>query len=299
MFTMMAGLSSCSRDQSAVVAVLEEEMCRLTEINASNRAQLSSLRAEANRLEAAIFDLTATKSDLEGEVYSIQTRTRELRLDLSSLVKTGMEKDEFVAGARLASLGIGTRVYREVLVKQVTEHDVLISHTDGIARLKKSQLMNVEEAPFKPKPLDLATYVRPTPASMALRVPIPQPTVATPVSSQVAGRSSIIRSLPRYNDTYTKPKPRPKTVEVLAWWGPGSPYSANLTDAFGTKLRAASPRSARSAEGRPGPWLTSYWTGSSGRHIKGYRTEKSVSGYRPIGWNYQGSALDRIYGVRR
>lgn len=306
MFTMMAALSSCSRDQREVVAVLEGEVCRLTEIDASSRAQLSLLRAEANRLDAAIYNLRSSKSEIESEVYSMQSKARDLHMDWSNLVKLGMDEDQFVAGTRLPSLGVGTTVYRDVLIKQVTEHDVLIAHTDGVARLPMSRLKGIEEPRFQLKPLDLSTYVRPTPASMALKVPLSAPAPAKsasiPPSSRVA--SSAARSAPacRFSRMAEKRVSRPKTVEVLAWWGPGNPYRMTLTDSFGTRLKADVPSLKRPTISSPGPWRGGYAGSVPSCRRGSSRTTMSGTGtssYKPIGWNYAGSSLDRIYGSRR
>ena len=296
---MMAGLSACSRDRTGDVAVLEEEVCRLTEVTASSRAQLSLLRAEANRLDAAVFDLTSTKADLEDEVYSIQTTIREVRQDWATLAKSGVEKDSFVVGARLSSLGVGYKVYRDVIVKQVTAHDVLISHADGIARLKKHELLDMDEPPLELKPLNLATYVPPTPASMALKVTPPQYAARGRESQAAPSRSSRVVPMPFNNRSSQKQKPRPKTVEILSWWGRGSPYGVRLTDSFGTVFEATPPKRSQSTPSCAGPWLASYGHSSMGRSSRNVRSGTGLSGYKPIGWNYLGTSLDRIYGSRR
>lgn len=305
MFTMMAGLSSCSRDQSDVVAVLEDEVCRLTEIDDSSRAQLSLLRAEANRLDAAIYYLKSSKSEMESEVYSMQGKARGLRLDLSNLVKLGMDEDHFVAGARLPSLGVGATVYRDVLIKQVTEHDVLIAHSDGIARLKKSKLMGMEEPRFQLKPLDLSTYVPPTAASMALKVSLSRPLQAEPVSRpsvpRVASSPARLAATGRISRVASRRPARPKTVEVLAWWGPGNPYRMTLTDSFGNRFKALPPGLTNSKISSPGPWRGGYASSASSHRgsSRSMAAGSGISGYKPIGWNYVGSTLDRLYGSRR
>ena len=302
---MMAGLSSCSRDQCDAVAVLEDDVCRLTEIDASTRAQLSLLRAEANRLDAAIYNLRSSTSEMESEVYLMQGKARDLRLDLSNLVTLGMDEDRFVAGTRLPSLGVGVTVYRDVLIRQVTEHDVLIAHSDGIARIQKSRLMGIEEPRFQPKPLDLSEYVPPTPASMALKVPLSAPAQTKPLSNPPSPRVALSSARPasvcRASRVASRRSSRPKTVEVLAWWGAGNPYRMALTDSFGSRFKPVPPSLTNSKISSPGPWRGGYADGASSRHgfSRSMSSGRTSSGYRPIGWNYVGSNLDRLYGSRR
>lgn len=285
-------LTSCVPRENADVAVLDEEVCRLTEINAAGRTQLSLQRAEANRLDASIHQLTAITSTLESEVHQLRLKIRSLRQDLASFEKTGVESSSFVRGARLTMLGIGHKVYHDVLIGDVGEKDVVFYHADGVARLSKALLEGKEEHSIRNSRQNVGSSA---PQVLAL---VAHPSQATPQLPQ-ASKPRIDGKKPT-SVPLLKPAPMPKTVEVLVWWGRGNPHKMMLRDAFGNKFMPLSDTPKRDLI-HPGPWARSYIEGSTRRNRAGGSGDarQGISGYKPIGWNYTGSSLDRIYGTRR
>lgn len=275
-------VASCHRESSASADELRRDVQKLNARIIQNTAAVAELDPLASEIARDCTALRDAITKARSETEELQRQAHELHSTMTVSNRTGVLPERIVPGARLESINAGGKLYRNVTVDSISSKGVLIRHADGIARLNPLDVLGHDIAP----PSGIPSIPRYTisqasaPLSVASAAPISQP--------------------PRYLRRPATPapsvrKPRAQEVEVLAWWGSGSPYTTQLRDSFGNPRTAVRPGGASTVD-RPGPWAIGrrFVRGSSSSvHLKGH---SSMKGYRPIGWNYRGSDLDFIYG---
>lgn len=271
---------SCHRQDSSSVQELQREVQQLNAQAMLLASALEEIKPTANAEASRCAALTAQIDQARTDADQLRLEAQLISTDMTLLMKTGLTSAEIVPGAHLDTLQIGPQLFRDVKIVSIGPDGVLIHHSTGIARLNPRDVLghDIDAPPSVALPRQVASRVSVMPPD-PLTVPPPPPAARPPTT---------VRSvrMPLYR--------RPQAVDVIAWWGKGSPYHGLLRDPLGNPLVAIRPDNNKEGCRSPGPWAPRRSSTStlSSRH-------RSLSGYKPIGWNYTGSDLDFLYGRRR
>jgi len=321
LLAVVAGLTSCGRDAIDFEA-LEHHLETLKAEQDEGRCIAQALRLEQNQLDGDLRSLTMSISETRLKTESLQRRSSELHLAMSNTQRTGVDTGHLKVGMLLSTLSLNGKVFRDVRVKAITDGEVVIVHADGVARLKACDVFGTPPTvAAQPGTFFHSTLAAASPLPQL----IPPPTVtASPVRHSASTRglapahhgskgSPTVSSTPQAADIYrsysgsasraNQGANRGIPVEILAWWGPGSPYDGPIYDPFGNRLEAQRPGvGSKEAYGQPGRAAP---TGRGSHGSRGSASRRSsskvgassaFSNYKPIGWNYRGSTLDWVYG---
>jgi hypothetical protein len=278
-------MMSCHRNGNTSVDELRRALQKLNAQIIRNTAALAELDPLANEIahDCAALKSAITEARIEAEEW--QRQSHELQNTMTVTAHTGVLPERIIPGAQLDSINAGGKFYRDVRVDSISSKGVLIHHADGVARLNPVDVLGHHIAPppsTNLQPRHTPAQTNSSPSLVSAEKPSPKP-------PHYLCRPSI--PIPPNR------KPHGKEIEVLAWWGTGSPYTTKIRDAFGNSMTAIRP-GGNNNDDRPGPWIagrSSIGRTSGSRRLSGH---SSMTGYRPIGWNYRGSTLDYIYGRR-
>lgn len=273
----LAALASCDRSPPEDLTDLEEEVCSKTQDCYASQAAFQQLRLESNSLNREKVRLAvAIKADSQ-QTAAIQKEIIACNQEQETVRRTGVEPSSLKVGSTISLLSLNGKVYKEVRIKSIDIDNVTITHADGVSRVKSIDLLGQS-----------------APAMGETKLPMRLPNLGAMASSISSKHSVTSASRPQYYSLNIpeairrKPssRARPRTVDILNWWGAGNPNSGTLRDAYG---RALTTRS----DSNSGP---AYSPRKSSKTL--VKSGGALSTYRPIGWNYDGSFLDKIYGRR-
>lgn len=263
----------CKQDHTSALQQLREERDKVETGLVETKRVAAKLRLEleaARKVQAQASDAFDQSRDSVRKVASACEAIAKAFTDYQDEYRATISKKAI--GMSLGTLTVGIRTYAAVKVKGLDAWDLAIEHSEGVSRIPLRELPADLQTKFGydpdvgEKPVAPITSVASAPPDVSSPSVLPSPEVGSgslpaPVPSQQ--RPVTVGRRDESSDRSSSGKSSAKTdsgttIEVLSRW--------------------------RAGGGGGG--------GSTGSKVKG-ATAPLPSGYKPIGSNYSGTAMDR------